>query len=115
MIKDNIAITLNSKGVPGTHDIIFLENWTSRTNLNIIILSIVATIAPIAENLNIFTVISQKKQNIRVSGHEIIDSKPRKDATPFPPLNFNQTGNIWPNIEKKPHTTPNSFPNKCVM
>ncbi len=94
MINDNKVITLNSKGVPGTHGIIFLENCASRTNLNIITLSKVATIAPIAENLNIFTVINQEKQNIRVSGHEIIESKPRKDATPFPPLNFNQTGNI---------------------
>ena len=53
-----------------------------------------AIIAPAAENLNNLTVINHTKQNIKVNGHEIIQSNPRKDATPFPPLNFNQIGNI---------------------
>ena len=35
--------------------------------------------------------------------------KPNRHATPFPPLNFNQTGNICPIIENKPHNAPIFF------
>ena len=110
IIKDNIIIKLNSKGVPGIHINIPLENCISKTILKIIILNRIAINAPAAENLNNFTMNNQITQNTRANGHEMIDSSPIKDATPFPPLNFNQIGNIWPNIEKKPHIAPNSFP-----
>ena len=71
--------------------------------------------APAAEILNNFTEINQVIQNKSVNGHDIKASKPRKDATPFPPLNFNQIGNMCPNIEKKPQITPSSFPYEYAM
>ena len=94
IIVDNIKIKLNSKGVPGTQNNIFLENCIRRIILNITILNIIAITAPAAESLINFTVINHTKQNIKVNGHEIMQSNPRNDATPFPPLNFNQIGNI---------------------
>ena len=63
-----------------------------------------------AENLNNFTDINHTKQNIKVNGHEIMQSNPRNDATPFPPLNFNQIGYIWPNIVRSPQIAAKSFP-----
>ena len=69
-----------------------------------------ATIAPAEENLNNFTETSQFEQNIISNGHEITDNSPRNEATPLPPLNFNQTGNMCPNIEIKPHIVPRSLP-----
>ena len=42
----------------------------------------------LCRKFNNFTDINHTKQNIKVNGHEIRQSIPRKDATPFPPLNF---------------------------
>tara|TARA_B000000532_G_C18646197_1_gene310547 strand:+ start:408 stop:620 length:213 start_codon:yes stop_codon:yes gene_type:complete len=69
-----------------------------------------AIIAPAAENFKNLTDINHTKQNIKVNGHETRQSIPRKDATPFPPLNFNQIGNIWPNIVRSPQIAARSFP-----
>ena len=107
---DNIKIKLNSKGVPGIQNNIFLENCIRRISLNITILNMMAIIAPAAENFNNLTVINHTKQNIKVNGHETIQSNPRKDATPLPPLNFNQIGNMWPNIVRKPQIADKSLP-----
>ena len=74
-----------------------------KINLNIIILKITAIIAPREEYFNFFTTIIQIHKKLIKIGHEITDKKPIKLATPFPPLNFNQTGNIWPNIQNNPH------------
>ena len=96
--------------MPGIHNSMLLVNCTVRKILKIRIFNKIAVIAPAAENLNSFTEISQLEQNITNNGHEITNNSPRNDATPFPPLNFNQTGNICPNIEKTPHTPPSSLP-----
>ena len=110
MIIENITTVLNWKGVPGIQYKILYENWIMRINLNRNIFNIIAAIAPADESLNNFTMIIQNKQNIKNNGQEITISNPRKEATPFPPLNFNQIGNMWPSIEKLPQTVPRSLP-----
>ena len=68
-------------------------------------------IAPVPEYLKYFTMINQTIQKIKDRGHEIIDNKPKKEATPLPPLNFSQIGNMCPITEKKPLIDAASAPN----
>ena len=46
---------------------------------------------------------SQTVNNIKKNKGLIPNRKPKKQATPFPPLNFNQNGKICPIIENNPH------------
>ena len=66
--------------------------------------------APAEEYLNNFTEINQIRQKNITNGHESTDKNPTKDATPLPPLNLSQTGNICPIIEHIPHKDPISDP-----
>ena len=63
-------------------------------------------IAPNAEYFNTLTYNNQTTKNNKHKGHEVINKKPINPATPLPPLNFNHTGNIWPNIEHMPQQAP---------
>ena len=67
-------------------------------------------IAAAPEYFKAFTAVIQTKQKNIESGQEITNSKPKKDATPLPPLNFNHKGNTCPIIENKPQIDPKSDP-----
>ena len=83
---------LKSKGFPGIqshkeklncrYKIILKDNKTM----------IIEAIAPKAEYFNNFTIKAQVSIKIIAKGHEITVSMPSKQATPFPPLNFNHIG-----------------------
>ena len=48
------------------------------------------------ENLKIRETTTQVKINKIASGSDKANNIPKYVATPFPPLNFSQTGKIWP-------------------
>lgn len=55
----------------------------------------------IEEIFNIFATRSQTMIDMKPYNEESIRNMPADVATPFPPLNFNQTGYVWPNIQQK--------------
>jgi len=55
----------------------------------------------IEEIFNTFATRSQTMIDIKPYNGESIRNIPADVATPFPPLNFNQIGYVWPNIQQK--------------
>ena len=58
------------------------------------------------EYLKVNAINSQVPRAIKAIGQLVISSKPNADDTPFPPLNFNQTGNMCPITPKEPAIKP---------
>ena len=83
-------------------------------SLNINIFTIIAIIAPAPEYLNIFTDIVQIRQKAMLKGQDTIESRPKNEATPLPPLKFSHKGKIWPIIEKIPQIDPTSEPKYLI-
>ena len=110
IIIDKRVIILNSKGVPGIHVRILKENCAYNTILNKKTFKIIDIIAPTPEYLKSLTDINQEIIKPKANVHETIDKKPKKEATPFPPLNLSHIGNMCPITEKKPQIDPRSNP-----